>query len=891
MGQRKAHRDSLRQAERLRMDTSIAALSDTSALPLDSLDLQPRKPKSIVDFPIEYQCSDSMMVNFDDKLVFLYGKSEVKAEQMQLSSDHMRIEMDNNSIFAEGREDTITHERTGDPEFKDGNDEFTARVMKYNFKTKKGHVLDVVTEQNNGFLHGQVTKMHPDRQIHFKGGQYTTCDLDHPHFYLQLTRAKMLPNDKIVSGPAYFVFLDVPVFALGLPFGIFPNSKKTANGVVVPRYGEESRRGFYLEDGGYYFAFSDYADLKLVGSFYSRGSWGAKAVSQFKLRYKFSGSLDFQFSRNVSGLSEFRDAKSSDLKYLKSSSYRLNFSFNMDPKANPYSSFGINISYDKQSFDKYNARSVQDFANSNTSSSINYQRRMFNGKANLSIAGNLNQNLSDSTVSFTAPNMSFSVNRFFPFKRKVQVGAQKWYEKIGSSFSMNLENRSTKMADSLLFKKEMLDYMNYGLKYSIPLSTSFNMFKYIQVSPSISYTGRVYPNYLSRHAKNTYTFDGISDTLVSAYSYETDTIDAIRHCFDFSTSVSASTKLYGVFQFNNARRIKAFRHVITPSVGLSWRPDFSEEFWGFYRTDPTNQEKTYSIYQNGLYGYPSAGKSAAINFGLGNNFEMKVKRKTDTIEGQYTKIKILENLSFSSSYNMAADSLKLAPINMSGSTRLFEKMQITFSGTFDPYQINDSTGQNINQFMIKKGKLARFTQGRISTGFGLDSKTLGKKKMDEKERAAKEFGDMEAEAEVDDEGNIIATAEEVENRRKDSKVSQKERNGEFDYYSVPWNIRADYSFNYSHVGNKPATIHQTLNLSGSVTFTDKWRMNVTSGYDFDARKMTSTRISVSRNLHCFDLSFYIIPFGRLKSYNFTLAINSSMFQGVEYKRTQSWRDN
>jgi len=891
-GQRRSHRDSLRRAERHRIDTMSISDADTSALPIDSLEMKPRKPKSIVDYPIEYKCSDSLMINFDDKMVYLYGNSDVKAEKMSLTSDHMRIEMDNSTIFAEGKEDTTSHERSGEPVFKDGDDEFTARVMKYNFKTKKGHVIDVITEQNSGYLHGDVTKMHPDRQIHFKGGQYTTCDLDHPHFYLQLTRAKILPNDKIVSGPAYFVFLDVPVFVLGLPFGIFPNSKKTANGVVIPKYGEESRRGFYLENGGYYFAFGDYADLELLGTVYSRGSWGATVNSKFKLRYKFSGALNFQFTRNVNGLTEFKDANNSDLRYNATNSYRLSFNFNQDAKANPYSSFGINISYDKQSFDKYNARSVQDYTNSNTSSSINYQRRLFNGKANLSIAGNLNQNLSDSTVSFTAPNMSFSVNRFTPFKRKIQVGAQKWYEKISSSFNMNFENRVSKMADSLLFKKGMLDYMRYGLKYSIPLSTSFNLFKYIQVSPSINYTGRVYPNYVSRHSKNSYTLIDGQDTLIDSYTYENDTIDAIRHCFDFNASVSASTKLYGIFQFNKAKRIKAFRHVISPSMGLSWRPDFAEEFWGFYRTDPMDSLKTYSIYQNGLYGYPSSGKSASLNFGLGNNFELKVKGKNDTIDGQYTKIKLLENLSISGSYNLAADSMKLSTISMNGSTRLFDKMQITFSGTFDPYQLNDSTGTRIDKFMVSQGKLARLTSARISTGFTLDSKTLSKKKKDEKERAAKQFGEAEAQAEVDDDGNIIATAEEVEDRRKkESKISEKEKNGEFDYYSVPWNIRADYSFNYNHSSLKPATVTQTLNLSGSVSFTNKWNMSISSGYDFDARKMTSTRISVTRDLHCFNLSFYIIPFGRLKSYNFTLSINSSMFQGVEYKRSQSWRDN
>ena len=446
------------------------------------------------------------------------------------------------------------------------------------------------------------------------------------------------------------------------------------------------------------------------------------------------------------------------------------------------------------------------------------------------------------------------------------------------------------MKDSLLFKQEMFDKMQYGLQYDIPLSTSaFNLFKYIQISPSVRYSGRVYPNYMLKYASG---YDAATDR----YTYTTDTINAIRHCFDFSTSISASTKLYGIFQFNKAKHIKAFRHVLSPSIGMSWRPDFSEEFWGFYRNDPSDTTGTrkYSIFQNGMYGTPAAGKSAAINFSLGNNFEMKLKGKKDTVDGQYTKVKLLENLNFSGSYNIAADSMRLSPISMSGSTRLFDKMTLSFGGSFDPYKL-DSAGRRTKYYLFKETQgrqWARLTSFHASTGFTLDSKRLGKKKMDEKEEAARKFGEDELQAEVDEDGNIITTAEEVEEdkKRQKSLVSKKEKDGEFDYYSVPWNINASYSFNYSKNGLQ-SKISQTLNLTGSITFTEKWQMSISSGYDFDAKKMTSTRISVSRDLHCFNLSFYIIPFGRLKSYNFTLAINSSMFQGLDFKRNQSWRDN
>ena len=892
-GQRRASRDSLRRAHRMEETMKADSLpTDSLGVAVDSLELnKPKKPKSIVDTPIEYECSDSLMVSFDDKQVFLYGKSDVQTEGMSLKADHISMDMDKNTVFAEGKVDTTTNEIEGKPEFKDGKDEFTAITIKYNVKTKEGIVRDVNTEQQNGYIFGGLTKMHSNNEIHLKNGRYTTCDLDHPHFYLQLTRAKIIPNDKIVSGPVYFVFLDVPVFVLGLPFALFPSTKKHQSGIIVPKYGEESRRGFYLSDGGYYFAFSDYADLELLGSIYSYGSWSARASSKFKLRYKFSGNFDFFFSKNVQGEKEFQISTNPDISYSSTNSYKLSLNFNQDAKANPTSSFNVNISYDKSNYDRYNARSVQDYAKSSTQSSISYQKRLFGGKANLSISGNMTQNLYDSTISFSsAPTIRLDVPTFYPFKRKTQTGAAKWYEKINTNLNVNFSNRVPLIKDSLLFKKPMYDKMQYGLQYDIPLSTSaINVFKYIQISPSIRYSGRVYPNYMLKYA------DGY-DAATDRYTYKTDTINAIRHCFDFSTSVSASTKLYGIFQFNKAKHIKAFRHVMSPSVGLSWRPDFSEEFWGFYRNDPadTTGTRKYSIFQNGMYGTPAAGKSAAITFSLGNNFEMKIKGKKDTIEGQYTKIKILENLYFSGSYNMAADSMKFSTISMSGSTRLFDKMTLSFGGSFDPYQL-DSAGRRTKYYLFKETQgrqWARLTSFHASTGFSLDSKRLGKKKMDEKENAARKFGDDETQAEVDEDGNIITTAEEVEddNKRKKSLISKKEKDGEFDYYSVPWNISVNYSFNYNKNGLK-STISQSLNLTGSITFTEKWQMSISSGYDFDAKKMTSTRLSVSRDLHCFNLSFYIIPFGRLKSYNFTLAINSSMFQGLDFKRNQSWRDN
>lgn len=898
-GQRRHDKDTLSRQQRkelLSQSDTLQNPGDSTMVTVDSLEMpQKRKPKSIVDTPIEYKCTDSLLISFDDKRVFLYGTSNVKTEGMELSSDHMRMEMETHSIFAEGNEDSTTHEISGKPVFKDNNEEFTARIIKYNFERKEGYVLDVVTQQQSGYLFGEVTKMHANREIHLKNGHYTTCELEHPHFYLHLTRAKVIPGDKIVSGPAYFVLLDVPVYILGLPFGIFPNSRKQQNGVIIPSYGEETRRGFYLNDGGYYFAFSDYADLELLGSVYSRGSWGAKLISKYKLRYKFSGNLNLQYSHNVTGIKKFKESKNGDVAYNVTNSYSIRWNFTQDPKANPTSSFNINVNYDKQNYDRYNATSLSAITKSTTSSSINYSKSMFNGKANLTASCNMTQNLYDSTISFSSfPSMNFSYSTFYPFKRKIQIGSQKWYEKITSNFNMDFQNQVPTIKDEYLFKQEMYDQMRYGIKYAMPLKTSFNLLKYIQVSPSLQYTGRLYPNYIIKHREVKYGIDNKTGELAETSTGNVnDTINGINHVYDFSANVSASTTIYGMFQFNKLRHLKAIRHVVTPTVGFSWRPDFSEDFWGFYKQDPNNHDRKYCIYENGLMGYPGSGKSSMLSLGLGNKLEMKVKGKNDTIEGQYTKIKILENFNLSSGINLAQDTCKLSQIRASANTRLFDKININMNGTFDPYMIDDK-GHKTRHYLASQthGKTwARLTNASMTTGFTWDSKTLGKKKKDEKEKAANQYAEDEAQAEVDEEGNIVATAEEVEQRKKESKLSKKEQDSEFQYYSVPWSLSANYSLNYSKPNNNPGKITQTLGFNGSVTFTEKWSMTASTHFDFERKKLTSTEMSVTRQLHCFGLSFHIVPFGTYKSYNFRLAINSSIFQGIEYKRQHSWHDN
>lgn len=865
---------------------SLLVGSDSTMVTVDSLDIK-RKPKSIVDTPIEYECKDSMLISFDDKRVFLYGTADVKTSGMELNSEYMRMEMESSSIYAEGRMDSAKNELVGTPVFKDGSDEFEARVIKYNFKTKEGFVNDVQTQQQNGYLFGEITKMHANKEIHLKNGRYTTCDLDHPHFYLELTRAKVIPNDKIITGPCYFVLLDIPVYVLGLPFGIFPSSRKKQNGIIIPSYGEESRRGFYLRDGGYYMSFGDYADLELLGSYYTYGSWGLNANSKFKLRYKFSGNMNFMYSKNVQGRVGFEPSTNPDIHPSESSSYKIGLNFTLDPKANPsISNLSAHIDYDRQNYDMQNATNLDMVHKASSTSSVNFSKSLWGGFGSLSASANLTQNLYDTTFSLHAPDITFTLNKFFPLRRKNRVGPARWYENIGTGLTVNFKNEVPTLKEEYLFKQEMYDTMKYGLQYSLSPSTSLTLLKYLKLTPSVQIRGVVLPTYVERY---------IDDNRIEEenYKYSQRTVNEIKHAIQYTTGLGMTTTLYGMYEFEKAKRIKAIRHVLTPSLSMSYNPDFTSDKFSYYSDSPIspgNKSDRYNKLTGGVFSGPSSKESASASLSFTNNIEMKVKGKNDTIQGQYTKIKIVD-FNLGTAYNFAADEYNLSTINLNGSTKILGQ-NLTFDGRFDPYYF-DSNGKKTPYYSINEcGKLATFTNGSIRTSFGLDSKTLGKKKQEEKEKAAKEFAAEEAEAEVDDDGNIIATAEEVaEKKKNESKLSRKERDGEFDYYSCPWNASISYGLTYSNPNGMTPKFRQTFDFHGGIKFTDKWNVSFSASYDFDTKKFTNTSVSVTRDLHCFGLSFHIVPFGPYKNYNFNLAINSSMFSGLQFKRNQSWRDN
>jgi len=815
---------------------SLSVKTDSlSKTKVDSVVLKKKSADEIKN-PITYFADDSMMFSIKEKKIFLYGKGQINTEGKELKADQIEIDMGNNTLTAQGSLDSAGKPK-GLPVFKDGGDVFEAKTLKYNYKTRKGMVNTAITEQSGGFVHSDKTKLYPDKTVYVQDAKYTTCNLDHPHFYVKLTKAKIIPGKRIISGPLYFVLCDVPVYALGLPFGYFPNNKKNTSGILIPTYGEEDRKGFYLRNFGYYLALNDYIDLTFLGEMFTYGSWGATFASNFKKRYKYSGNINIKYTENVvseEGLPDFAE----------STSFWVKGGFSLDQKAIPNSNLSASLDFGTSNYRQYNATNIRDYTNNTASSSIAYNKvwagTPFNFSSNLYSI----QNITQKSVSLTLPDMNFNMSRISPFERNNRVGKMKWYEKINVSFSSQFRN-TLETGDSTLFTQKSLDEMKYGFAYQIPIGFSFKMLKYLNVNPSFSWRGRIYPSYIEKKLFIP------TDTLPSYVI--TDTVSGLRHNFDFGFSMPFGTTLYGMMQFFKGK-VK-LRHVMNPSISFNYAPDFGESQWGNYKLDP--QGNRYGIYSNGIFGMPPQGKMGSIGFSLGNNFEMKVKSKSDTVEG-YKKIKIFDNLNFSTSYNLAADSLRWSPLSVTGNTVLFNWVNLSFNASFEPYAVNHN-GLKINTFEYEKSKKwFRLTNAYISGGFSVDNtKLFSQEKKNEKKPAPQGY---------------IA-------------------------FNVPWSLSFDYSISYSNtqfvVENQDfkSEVTQNLRFSGNLSLTQNWRISFSSGYDFDAKDLTSTSISVYRDLHCWEMNFTVIPFGTLRSYSFRINIKSAVFQGIEYKKDKSWHDN
>ena len=837
-------------------DSLGLAAVDTLGLPIDTL---AKKSGSPLDDPIFKESKDSLLYSIDGKKVFLYGDAVVKYQKMELSAAYIEYNMETGVVFAEGRPDS-TGTIVGKPIFKEGNQTFRMESMRYNFNTKKAKIYSVITEEADGFLHSHDTKLMPDKSINVSGGKFTTCDHEHPHYYISITKAKLIPNNKIITGPAFLIIEDVP-FPLILPFGFFPSKRERSSGIKLPSYGEEQRRGFKLERGGYYFGINDYIDIELTGDIYSKGSWATYLRSTYRKRYKYSGSLSFDISQFVDGEKGFDD-------YRKTNSYWLRWSHSQDPKASPNSTFQASVNLGSPSHNRLNPQGVESFLSNQLQSSVSYSKVWPGTPFSMTASMNHSQNNLDSIITLGLPRMSFNMNRIYPFKRKNSIGAPAWYEKIGITYTASLDNSVTTRTDSL-FTYSTVEKLRNGMQHRIPISTSFNVLNFITVSPSANYSENWYTKTIEKR------WDEEEKKIV------TEDVMGFKRAYQYNASLSMNTKLYGMYSFKSTSKVQAIRHIINPSVSLSYRPDFGNEAFGFYKkvqSDTTGLKfREYSIFEGTLYGGPGAGKSGMINFNLGNNIEMKVLSDKDTTSNT-RKIKLIEGLNFSTSYNMLADSMHWSPVSMSARTTLFEKFNINFSGTLDPYALNEN-GIRDKEFQFSQNRqLFRLTSFRAGVGFSLTggkkdsgdnqgSRTMGTGRMP----GDPSFGDGLGDPMFGD------------------ALSAGLLDGEYVDFDVPWNLRLDYSFSYTKQRFEPTTM-QTLSFSGDVSLSPKWKIGFRSGYDFKGKKLTTTSLNFFRDLHCWEMSLSVVPIGYLRSFSFKINVRSGTLRDLQLTRRQSHYD-
>jgi len=826
-----------------------------------------------LEAPVDYHSVDSMDIDMTERKVYLYGDAVVTYMDIELKADYIELDMDKKEVYASGLPDS-TGKIAGKPVFREGSETFESEILHYNFDTKRGFIREVITEQEGGYLHSTLTKRHEDGTIHLMNGKYTTCDAPEPHFYVALTKAKVLPKNKIVSGPAYLVIADIPL-PVALPFGFFPNKQEQASGILIPEYGEEVNRGFFLRNGGYYFALSDYFDLRITGDIYSKGTWGLRVGSNYVKRYRFRGNLNLQYFNNITGDKLLGNQS-------RNRDYSITWSHSQDAKANPNSSFSASVNMSSSSFDRNHSYETEKYLTNQKSSSISFSKRWPGTPFNFSGSLNHNQNSRTKSVDLSLPRMAFNMSRIYPFKRKNPTGETRWYENIELSYSAKLDNQ-IKTTDSLMFTSAMFRDMRNGFQHSIPISTVIRPFRNFSISPNVQYTGVLY----TQSIKKRWEADYYDAELDSTYGrVMVDTIPGLRYAHAYSPSISATLnpKIFGMYQFKNPDfPVRAIRHVMTPSVSFNYTPDMSSVTPDYYDTVQVNAEGTrqevYSYFEGALYRAPSIrGKQGSLNFSLNNNLEMKVRSRNDTAS-EDRKIKILESLNFGTSYNIFADSMRWNTVSMSGRTSLFNKINITFGGSFDPYAL-DENGSRINRFYFQEtGKLLRLTRFNLSLDMSLNSAAKGSSSGETDRQGVSPDGT----------GELL---------REDMSVVKKERTmqtpdmyQEYVDFNVPWNFNVRYNLNLSRPRPDQQTVTQTLSFSGNISLTPKWKISLSSGYDFEGKKLSYTSVNIHRDLHCWEMRISFIPIGYRRSYTFQINVLSSVLRDLKYEKRQSWYDN
>ena len=835
-----------------------------------------KKKKDAIDAPVYYECVDSMVWSRNGN-AYLYGSSKVNYDNIELTASIISMNMDSSVVHATGSVDT-TGVVTGLPIFMDGGTPYESDRMTYNFKTKKGFINNVYTQQGDGFLMGGKAKKDSSNVFYSQDGMYTTCDAEHPHFYIKLTRAKVRPKKDVVSGPLYLVVEDVPL-PLALPFGYFPFTDSYSSGFIMPSYGDETERGFYLRDGGYYFAISDKFDLRLTGEIFTKGSWGVNAASTYAKRYKFSGNYSLSYLVTKNGERGLPD-------YSVGKNFRVQWSHRQDPKAMPNTNFSASVNFATSAYERANLNSLYNPALNSQSvrtSSINFSHTFPGIGLSLSATMNISQSVQDSTLSLTLPTLNVSLSKKYPFKRKKRAGDERWYEKISLSYNGQMSN-SISTKENLLFKSNLIDDWRNGVKHSIPINATFQLFDFINITPSFSYTERWYFKKINKD------WDEVTNKVVN------DTVHGFHRVYNYNVALSANTTLYGFYKpagFIKNSRINTVRHVFKPSVSFTYAPDFGDYRYGYYDTyvytDEYGEARTveYSPYQGSMYGIPSKGRTGSISFSVSNNVEMKWRMKNDSLK----KVSLIDELGGSLSYNLAAKTRPWSNLSTRLRLKLTKSYTFSFNATWATYayEFNDR-GQ------VVVGERTEWSYGRFGRFQGMSqnlSYTFNNKTLDNiKGLFAKIFdrGSQQDDEEGEDAGGDVAVKEEKEQVTSFKKSrTEKTKNAELDEdgympFKLPWSLTFSYGINMAEDRSADINIRtmrypykftQNLNISGNIGISDNWRINFTSGYNFEYKKLTTTTMNISRDLHCFEMSCGIV-LAPYTSFNFTFRATSAM---------------
>lgn len=863
---------------------------DSTAIDTTAADSAKRKPG--IDAPVDYECTDSLVYDAETRLVHLYGKAQVKYMDMTLNAAKITMNMDSSMVRAAGERDTagILQDK---PVYSQGSDNYHSELMAFNFKTKKGYITNVETTQGDGFMQSQHSKRAADGTLYLEHAKYTTCDAKHPHFYLALSRAKVRPGKESVFGPAYLVVADVPL-PLAVPYGFFPFNKKYSSGFIMPSYGDETSRGFYLRDGGYYFAINDYMDFKALGEIYTKGSWGLSAETNYRKRYRYNGNFYISFLRTVDGEKNMPD-------YAVTKSLKVQWTHSKDAKASPNTTFSARVNFASENYERSNLESMYNplaYTQSTRASSVSFSHTFPSIGLNIAGSTNLTQSLRNSSVSMTLPDLSISLNRFYPFRRKHQAGKERWYEKISMSYTGSLSN-SINTKEDKLFKSNLVKDWRNGMQHRIPIDATFQVFKYINISPQFSLRDIMYTNRVMRSWDET-TQKEVADTTYGFYNL-----------YDWSLGVSANTTLYGFYKpwrklFGD--KIIAVRHVFKPSVSFSYAPDFTSSHYGYQRTyvktDANGEVSTvtYSPYSGGIYSYPSGTKQGMITMSVSNNVEMKVKSDRDTTGER--KISIIDELYGALSYNMAAETRPWSNLNTRIRLKLTKNYTFSMAAVFATYAYAfDKNGRVVTSDRTEwsYGRFGRFQGMSQNLSYTFNNETLSKlfSRRSDRSTASNDETDTDTDTDAED-ANIDPDLRNAKKGGKQKKQKAKVDEDGYLRFSLPWSFTVSYGISMAEDRSKqinvrrmryPYSFTQTMNFSGYLRIAEGWNISFTSGYDFNYHELSMTTASVSRDLHCFEMSCSVVlrPYS---SFNFTFRARANeLADALKWDKRSSYSSN